>query len=89
MSYCPWYTVSGQVSPCRPVRTGSGTLPFYPEPFVHAFCFRANSNEGEEVQGGSTLPRKAARWELLRRKEKESAWREMEERQPEPRVAGN
>lgn len=35
------------------------------------------------------MPRKAVRWELLRRKEKEGAWREMEDRQPEPRVAGN
>lgn len=33
--------------------------------------------------------RRAVRWELLTRKEKEGAWREMEARQPEPPVAGN
>lgn len=44
-----------EASPHRPCRTGSGIVPFYPEPFVSAFCCRANGHEGAEVQEGCAV----------------------------------
>lgn len=67
------------------------TCPFI-QNLVSLSGFRANGNEGEGP-GESAVPRKdsglAARRELLRREEKEHAWREMEGSQPEPPVEGN